>query len=226
MTTTCTICGNEEFDSMDVLWPALINEWQLNPREVDYINKQQGRSCTRCRSNLRSIALAKALQSVLGTCEPLQQLSTSEYLIRILEINEAGTLTPVLKRFPRHVLAKYPEVDIHRLPYADQSFDIIVHSDTLEHIEDPVHALAECRRVLKAGGAMCFTVPVIVGRLSRSRAGLEKSYHGNAQECGNDLVVQTEFGADVWTFVLEAGFTQQTLTSIEYPAALAITAWR
>ena len=40
--------------------------------------------------------------------------------------------------------------------------------------------LAEfCRRVLKPEGALCFTVPKIVGRLTRSRDGLPKSYNGD-----------------------------------------------
>jgi SAM-dependent methyltransferase len=75
-----------------------------------------------------------------------------------------------LHRFKGHLLAAYPDVDFHRLPHCDASFDLVVHSDTLEHVDHPIHALAECRRVLKPGGALCFTIPVIVGRMSRDRA--------------------------------------------------------
>src|SRR5208282_3830755 len=42
---------------------------------------------------------------------------------------------------------------------------LVIHSDTLEHVERPVRALEECRRVLAPGGRVCFTVPIIVGRL-------------------------------------------------------------
>ena len=51
---------------------------------------------------------------------------------------------------------------------ASGTYDLVVHSDTLEHVPDPVRALQECRRVLRPLGACCFTVPIVVGRLTRS----------------------------------------------------------
>ncbi|MQP64231.1 methyltransferase domain-containing protein [Niveispirillum sp. SYP-B3756] len=220
----CSVCDNNEFNILQLLWPGLINDWQLSPREAEYINRQQGQCCTRCGANLRSIALAKAMLNVLGVNAPLLALASSKPPTRILELNEAGSLTPVLRHFPNHVLAKYPEVDIHKMPYADGSFDIVLHSDTLEHVENPVHGLKECRRVLSPGGALCYTVPIVVGRMSRNRAGLSGSYHGGSGVGANDLLVHTEYGADAWTQVIEAGFSQVTLTAVDYPAAIAITA--
>jgi len=41
--------------------------------------------------------------------------------------------------------------------------DLIVHSDTLEHVDDPVAALTECRRIATPSGACCFTIPIIAG---------------------------------------------------------------
>jgi ubiquinone/menaquinone biosynthesis C-methylase UbiE len=142
----------------------------------------------------------------------------------ILEINEAGMLTPVIKHFGGYIYGAYPEVDIHALPYPDCSFDIVIHSDTIEHVKNPIHALTECRRVLKPDGALCFTVPIIIGRISRSREGLPKSYHGNASTLADDFAVQTEFGADAWTYIFEAGFTDVSIHSFEYPAGIAFLA--
>jgi YHS domain-containing protein len=42
--------------------------------------------------------------------------------------------------------------------------------------------LTECRRVPRPGGVLCFTVPIVVGRLSRRREGLAKSFHGTATD--------------------------------------------
>jgi SAM-dependent methyltransferase len=94
----------------------------------------------------------------------------------------------------------------------------------LEHIPNPIRALEECRRVLKPNGMLCFTIPLLVGRVSRSRAGLELSYHGRAGSIRDDYVVHTEFGADFWTFLMRAGFRSVTINQVEFPSAHAITA--
>lgn len=42
--------------------------------------------------------------------------------------------------------------DIHRLPFEDDSFDVVHAHQVLQHISDPVKALQEMRRVAKVGG--------------------------------------------------------------------------
>jgi SAM-dependent methyltransferase len=49
--------------------------------------------------------------------------------------------------------------DATRLPFADATFDCVVTSEVLEHIQDDVSALAELSRVLKPGGILAATVP-------------------------------------------------------------------
>jgi hypothetical protein len=68
------------------------------------------------------------------------------------------------------------------------------------------------------------TFPTIVERLSRSREGLPKSYHGSANRGTDDYVVQTEFGADMWTYVIRAGFGTLSINVVDYPSALALSA--
>jgi len=46
-----------------------------------------------------------------------------------------------------------------RLPFADQSFDLIVCSEVLEHIPNYEAALKEVARVLKPGGQLVISVP-------------------------------------------------------------------
>lgn len=223
----CGVCGNVGFTHRRVLWDGLIREWQLSPEEARYIDRQQGEACNRCGSNLRSVALANALRAWFQTDALLAQIPASAAGRRaaLLELNEAGSLSPLLRTFGHYTYGAYPEVDMQALPYADASFDLVVHSDTLEHVADPVRALTECRRVLRPGGALCYTVPMVVGRLSRSRAGLPKSFHGDSSGPVTDAVmVQTEFGADAWTYPMRAGFTDLSLHALDYPAAVALLA--
>ena len=222
----CWVCGGTEFRHRTILWQQLVSEWQLAPEEECYINRQQGTACTACGANLRSIALADAIRAASGTALTLTEFArTAEAAsLTLLEINEAGDLSTVLRQLPGHILAAYPAVDMRALPYPDGSFDLVVHSDTLEHIANPIRALEECWRVLRPGGALCFTIPTVIGRLSRSRDGLPKSYHGSADTGSDDYAVQTEFGADMWTYVMRAGFAEVAINAVGYPAGLALSA--
>lgn len=49
--------------------------------------------------------------------------------------------------------------DATRLPFADGTFDVVVTSEVLEHIQDDVTAISELHRVLKPGGTLGVTVP-------------------------------------------------------------------
>ncbi|MAT80236.1 MAG: SAM-dependent methyltransferase [Phycisphaerae bacterium] len=228
MTPICEVCGGRAFHFETVLWDELVDAWGLSDEERLYIDRQQGECCRDCGANLRSIALAGAIRSHLGMEHWLQ-----DELVRrrwrkldILELNEAGTLSPLLQSHAGHVLGCYPEVDMQAMPYPDASFDLVVHSDTLEHVPDPIKALSECRRVLRPGGACCFTVPIVVGRLGRRRDGLPPSWHGEPSTSQDDWRVQTEYGADAWCEVLQAGFSRVGLNAVAYPCAIAMSAVR
>lgn len=48
----------------------------------------------------------------------------------------------------------FEEGDVRALPYADNSFDVVHAHQVLQHLSDPVGALAEMRRVLRPGGLL------------------------------------------------------------------------
>ena len=166
--TQCTCCGSHELEHTPILWPELIEAWGLRPHKAEYVDRQQGYHCMFCGSNLRSMALAGAVMTYFGFDGVFGDFVGARDRLRVLEINEAGLLNQFFRWMPAHVLASFPTVDMQDLPYDDASFDLIVRSDTLEHVPDPVRGLAECRRVMAPGGATCFTVPIVVGRLTRS----------------------------------------------------------
>jgi SAM-dependent methyltransferase len=225
--THCPCCGSTQLQEQPVLWKELIDEWRIADHEVAYIDRQQGLICAGCGSNLRSMALAKAVMACYGYSALFNVFVRSDAAkkLRVLEINEAGGLTPFLTGLPNHVLVRYPEIDMMNLRLEDRAFDLVVHSDTLEHVPHPVRGLSECRRVLKPGGFCAFTVPLIVDRLTRSREGLPPSYHGSPSNAADHLV-HTEYGADAWKHVLLAGFAECRIVALEYPASQALVGVR
>ena len=210
-----------------MLWKELIDQWRLAAHEAAYIDRQQGLHCADCGCNLRSMALARAITACFDFPGLLAEFVRDETAsrVRVLEINEAGRLTPFLAVMPNYVPARYPEVDMTALPFGDGEFDMVVHSDTLEHVPRPVRGLSECRRVLKPGGFCAFTVPMVVDRLTASREGLPPSYHGSPDNPA-DCLVATEYGADAWKHVVLSGFRECRIVPLEYPAAHAFVGVR
>lgn len=49
--------------------------------------------------------------------------------------------------------------DVFNLPFPSDSFDFILLSEVLEHLNDPLEAVTELQRVLKAGGSLIVSVP-------------------------------------------------------------------
>lgn len=221
----CHCCGSNRFTNHKVLWKELIDQWSLSSYEIEYIDKQQGFHCSKCNSNLRSIALAVAIMkcfNYVGLFKDFVKEKQAQSL-KILEINEAGNLTKFLDQLSGHRLVNYPELDMMHMNLPDLSFDLVVHSDVLEHIKHPIRGLSECFRILKPGGYCAFTIPMVVDRLTASREGKVSSYHGSGDN-QSDLLVYTEYGCDAWKQVIQAGFKECRLFSIEYPAAQALVA--
>ena len=142
--------------------------------------------------------------------EPFRRLA-------IAEINSIGRMHPFLADHPRLSYSEYPEEDLMNLSYPDASFDLVLTSDTLEHVPDPRLALRETRRVLRAGGRHVFTVPHDPRReRTRSREGLAAQHHGRGGgpfalvTRQADMLAHTDFGADVEEILREAGFDPET----------------
>jgi SAM-dependent methyltransferase len=59
--------------------------------------------------------------------------------------------------------AHRPDVvgDAHRLPFADETLDVVTMFEVLEHLSEPWTAIEEARRVLRAGGTLLGSAPLV-----------------------------------------------------------------
>ncbi|MEM4260462.1 MAG: class I SAM-dependent methyltransferase [Candidatus Woesearchaeota archaeon] len=51
--------------------------------------------------------------------------------------------------------------DLENQTFKDESFDLIITQDVMEHVYDPAHAFSEIARTLKNGGEHILTVPLV-----------------------------------------------------------------
>jgi SAM-dependent methyltransferase len=131
--------------------------------------------CIRCQANLRYELLARYLR------QPALDLSTLD----VLELDPGSPLQPILSLARKYTRSFFrPDVapgtrrkdgvvcqDITALTFDDESLDVVVSSDVLEHVPDPAAAFRESARVLRRGGVHVFTVPPRSG--TRRRAAVE-----------------------------------------------------
>jgi len=107
--------------------------------------------------------------------------------------------------------------DALALSFSDESLDLVVSNDVLEHVPDFRLALAEAYRVLAPGGRMLFSIPFYAQEEhTRPRAVLEggnlrhllsEQYHGNpVSEIGS--LVFHDFGWDILAHCRTAGFAK------------------
>lgn len=222
----CLVCDGTDYERTRVLWLGLIDEWGLSEDEAESIDMQQGVRCVGCGCNLRSIALAGGICDALNFEGTFDDWLKTQPNHRVLEINGAGDLSGRLAAMPQHTRVDYPRANMTALSFADASFDLVIHSDTLEHVPDPVAGLHECRRVLKPGGWLAMTVPTVPRRLTRSRQGMPPSYHGSEAQRRDDHLVHTEFGADVWAMIADAGFERIGCRVFAWPSGICWSARR
>ena len=221
--TECPICKNESFDLQEVISKELSDDWKLTKKEIEYINYQQGYHCVNCKSNLRVMTLADCIVKFFHSRDSFQDFA-QKFDKKILEINQAGNLSPFLSMMKDHTLLEYPDIDMQNILFEDDSFDVVVHSDTLEHVPNSLRALEECYRILKSNGVMFFTIPIVHDRLTVKRHGMPLSYHGDYKKHDEDQIVFSEFGANFYVEIIESGFKSVSMHTLENVASLAIVA--
>jgi SAM-dependent methyltransferase len=205
----CSVCGEAT--------TFVRNSWILPPdmvrdlgqaRLVEAFVRRESSWCGQCGSNLRVRRLADVLlEHYADAARSLAALVEEPGFggLRVAEVNSIGAAHAVLDRHPRLRYSEYPGEDICALSYADGEFDLVLTSDTLEHVPDWRQALRETRRVLRDGGRHVFTIPLVPSRRqTAARDSLPPQYHGRGSgplallsRKRADFLAHTDFGMDV-----------------------------
>jgi SAM-dependent methyltransferase len=177
-----------------------------------------GLRCARCSAGVVQLSLGWALREEVGSVATLD----------VCELSARGALAAYLRRNARTAATSeyFPDIvpgsvhdgarveDVQRLTYADASFDLVTHTEVLEHVPDDARALAELLRVLCPGAIMLFTVPLHSGtdtvERARVRDGaiehlLEPAYHIDPLQPAGILAFR-DYGLDIVDRVRAAGF--------------------
>lgn len=248
--SSCEVCGSTQgFLFRSALWADLIDEWELSPSWAIWMDEREGARCPQCNCSQRIGQLGGALVEVINAATGSRLKCVDELFkdeqskgLSIAELNSAQELHNWLSRSPGLRYSEYgsitpeiPSEDLMNLSYPDCSFDIVISTDTLEHVPDIDVALRETFRILKPGGSHILTVPIVWNRATRKRAEivggkvrhiLPPSYHGAPHVGKEDFLVFYEFGADFVEICKAAAFDVTLIRSAKNPALATITARR
>jgi len=233
----CTVCGQYRpmLYRRRVIPHRLEELWQLSPRLAEALARKESSDCSGCGAKLRGRRMALVLMQIYQPSDhAVPARSLAEWArreenkpLRIAEINRIDGVHEQLLAMPGFQPSDFqPEVkpgevsggvrceDVTRLTYADETFDLVLTSETLEHVPDLQAALLEIYRVLAPGGRHVFTIPVLPGvsktfaRMTRQPDGTLKYHAPRICHPGGDdgYPVFTEFGTDVPEILRKAGF--------------------
>jgi SAM-dependent methyltransferase len=204
---TCSVCGwSGRFAVNSWMLPVhAVEEWGAD--WVEAFVRRESLFCRRCSSTLRIRRVADVLLEHYGggTSSIAELVQRPNFnALDLVEINAVGALHRFLERLPRLRYTEYAVggEDIQSLSYADESFDLVLTSDTLEHVPEWQRALAESRRVLRGGGRHILTVPLVPTRARTLDVRTNGWYHGRgrgpyaARRRQPDYKVYTVFGLD------------------------------
>lgn len=106
---------------------------------------------------------------------------------------------PKVKRGSMHPTDGWRCEDLSQQTFPDESFDLVVTQDVLEHVFDPDAVFCEIARTLKPGGLHIATTPLVMGcepsrQCAKMSAGgkithlVPPDYHGNPVSAKGSLV--------------------------------------
>lgn len=224
MRMTCCVCGETSAP-----WYAM-QDLRARAEQRNGPLRENLR-CRHCRTWMRQRAMAHALLTELArrgaAHATLGEAVDDIAKFDVLDTDAFGALAGKFRQTPRYRVSSYlPDLprgamkgDVHNvnledIPFTDETFDIVLSSDVLEHVRRLDRTNAEIFRVLKPGGVHVFTAPIdlslattvtLVEATDQGDVHLRyPQYHGDPLSDG--ALAYRIFGADIGAVFEKAGF--------------------
>ena len=182
-------------------------------------------SCPICGGSKRNRDLANVIvDTFIGNDLSISEAALQLKDLHIFEAQCNGPINNILKKLPNYICSEYFDdvpsgsinksgikcEDLQKITFSENTFDLIITQDVLEHVSDPEKAFLEIHRVLKPDGLHIFTIPLHEGRKTVKRASINNQgnlinifpeiYHGDPLRKEGALVY-TDFGDDIIDFL-------------------------
>jgi SAM-dependent methyltransferase len=187
-----------------------------------------GHRCLRCLSTFRHRAVGVVIAGLaLRGDAAVYELSSRGALYRHLRRTFARvTVSELFDGVPPGGFRGAVQCqDVQQLTYADASFDLVTSTEVFEHVPDDRRAFAEVHRVLRPGGHVVFTVPLMDVQPTLERARLEHGaivhlvepeYHGDRLRGRGGVLAFRTYGPDILDRLRAVGF-EARLERIDHP---------
>lgn len=171
--------------------------------------------CSNCGTSIRNNDIVEVISEKFCNGKSINISETDLKELRILNTSSCGPIHNCLKHLPNYICSEFFDniengetneqgilcLDLCNIKFDDNTFDIIISEDILEHIKNPEIAFAEIERVLKNSGLHIFTIPFNESGVSKQRdENVRQVYHGDGlREEG--ILVYNEFSWDINKFL-------------------------
>lgn len=239
---TCPICGCRSTPLYDFPNIKLRQEHKIGVL-------RETLQCRECFGSLRQRSLALALLDHFfdrtgirhGSIEALAEAGLGG--LRLLDTDNFSAISNLFRRTPSYIRCSYlPDspwgaeiepnyynINLENIDFEDQSFDIVLTSDVMEHVRNVDTAHVEIHRILKPNGAYIFNVPydedseyeiqLVDTTTDDDKYLCSPQYHGDPLTGG--ILAYRVFGRDLIAKLSGLGY-RVSFRRIEQPANLVI----
>jgi len=184
--------------------------------------------CSFCGSSIRNADVARTLLEQIGSKKKSLQEALPEFSeLSILNCASSGVIHNIMKGLPNYVNYERDESILcggkSQIPFANNSFDIVISEDLLSHANDVSSILTEIKRVLSKNGTHIFTVPFHEGRDTVFRKKLENKVYRGDPVRGDGTLVTVDWGQDIIKIIDQYGFSTKILKLHHFHNADEIT---